>query len=272
MHLSRSGLAATLSRYSLPPLGTAGVSGGVDELAMAAKDRTTPEGQAWALEEAMVRLVPAEYTAWCTAVDARKREPTHFPKTSYLDPGRTVAGDKNPGWARAVAVEREALRAMLIAFQKALQRAGLAAIGRRGGLDGPCERIPDDAWQTFERVNAPESVIGEVRSRGTHYRAVEIVADGTGVVMPAMAAPPARFRRPGAPDMYDWDAGLQLLIRDSFLNGWPATRAEIRARLLALMAAEGLAVPGKRDTADNVLARDLPLLWEAAGRPPAAKA
>jgi hypothetical protein len=234
---------------------------------MAAEDRSGFGGRAWALEEAMVRLVPAEYTAWCTAVDARKREPTHFPKASYLDPGRTVAGDKNPGWARAVAVEREALRAMLVAFRLALQRAGLAAVGRRGGLDGPSERIPDEAWQTFERVNAPESVIGEVRSRGTHYRAVEIVPDRGAATAPTAPPPPVRARRPGAPDMYDWDRGVQLLLRDSYLNGWPQTRAEIRARLLAVMAADGLAVPSKRDTADNVLARDLPLVWEAASRP-----
>lgn len=218
----------------------------------------------------MRRLVAAEFATWCAAVDARKREPTHFPKTSYLDPGRTVAGDKNPGWARAVAVEREALRALLVAFRSALRRAGLAAIGRRGGLDGPLERIPDDAWQTFERVNAPESVIGEARSRGTHYRAVavlpEIPPDGDASGAAEPLAPP-RLRRPGSPDMYDWDAGVQLLLRDSFVNGWPRTRAAIRTRLLALMAADGLAVPRKRDTADNVLARDLPLLWEAAGRP-----
>ena len=235
---------------------------------MTEEKRSPSAGQRWALEEAMVHLVPAEFTAWCEAVDARKREPTHFPKTSYLDPGRTVAGDKNPGWARAVAVEREALRALLIAFRDALKRAGLAAYGRRGGLDGPRERIPDGGWQTFERVNAPESVIGEVRSRGTHYRAVEVMADGA-AGSAAEALPPPRLRRPGSPDMYDWDAGVQLLIRDSYVHGWPQSRAEIRARLLTLMTAEGLAVPRKRDTADNVLARDLPLLWEAAGRPPA---
>ena len=242
---------------------------------MAEEDRTPTDGRGWALEETMVRLVPAEFADWCTAVDARKREPTHFPKTSYLDPGRTVAGDKNPGWARAVAVEREALRALLVAFRDALKRAGLVAIGRRGGLDGPRERIPDGGWQTFERVNAPESVIGEVRSRGTHYRAVVIVPDGEASTTDAAATaaePPPRLRRPGSPDMYDWDAGVQLLIRDSYVHGWPRTRPEIRTRLLALMAAEGLAVPRKRDTVDNVLARDLPLLWEAAGRPPAADA
>jgi hypothetical protein len=226
-------------------------------------------GQRWALEEAMVRLVPAEFNDWCSAVDARKREPTHFPKTSYLDPSRTVAGDKNPGWARAVAVEREALRALLIAFRDALKRSGLAAVGRRGGLDGPAERIPDESWQTFERVNSPESVIGEVRSRGTHYRAVEVLPDGEAAAA-AEPLPPPRLRRPGSPDMYEWNRGVQLLIRDSFVHGWPRTRADIRARLLAVMAAEGLAVPSKRDTADNVLARDLPLLWEAAGRAPAA--
>jgi hypothetical protein len=239
---------------------------------MAEREHDEQEGRGWALEEAMVRLVPAEFADWCTAVDARKREPTHFPKTSYLDPGRIVAGDKNPGWARAVAVEREALRALLVAFRDALKHAGLVAVGRRGGLDGPHERIPDGGWQTFERVNAPESVIGEVRSRGTHYRAVVIVSDGEASAAGAGAAgadPPPRLRRPGSPDMYDWDAGVQLLIRDSYVHGWPQSRAEIRTRLLTLMAAEGLAVPRKRDTADNVLARDLPLLWEAAGRPPA---
>lgn len=239
---------------------------------MAEEERTPPGARGWALEEAMKRLVATEFATWCTAVDARKREPTHSPKTSYLDPGRTVAGDKNPGWARAVAVEREALRALLIAFRSALRRAGLAAIGRRGGLDGPLERIPDEAWQTFERVNAPESVIGEVRSRGTHYRAVavlpEIPPDGDAGGAAEPLAPP-RLRRPGSPDMYEWGRGVQLLIRDSYVHGWPRTRADIRARLLAVMAAEGLAVPSKRDTADNVLARDLPLLWEAAGRRPA---
>jgi hypothetical protein len=258
------------------PTGTLGpqLSGGVGRFGgtvratddvMAEQTRSASSGRRWALEEAMVHLVPAEFTAWCEAVDARKREPTHFPKTSYLDPGRTVAGDKNPGWARAVAVEREALRALLIAFRDALKGAGLAAYGRRGGLDGPRERIPDGGWQTFERVNAPESVIGEVRSRGTHYRAVEVMPDGEAGVSEPL--PPPRLRRPGSPDMYDWDAGVQLLIRDSYVHGWPRTRPEIRARLLALMAADGLAVPRKRDTADNVLARDLPLLWEAAGRP-----
>jgi hypothetical protein len=265
-------LADAVTGYSLPaPLRERGMTGATDET-MAEEDRAPPAGQGWALEEAMVRLVPAEFSDWCTAVDARKREPTHFPKTSYLDPGRTVAGDKNPGWARAVAVEREALRALLIAFRVALKRSGLVAVGRRGGLDGPLERIPDESWQTFERVNAPESVIGEVRSRGTHYRAVEIVADGeagAGVATVTQPPPAARLRRPGSPDMYEWGRGVQLLIRDSYLHGWPRTRAEIRARLLAVMAAEGLAVPRKRDTADNVLARDLPLLWEAAGRPPA---
>ncbi len=236
---------------------------------MAKETRSPFSGLRWALEEAMVHLVPAEFNAWCEAVDARKREPTHFPKASYLDPGRTVAGDKNPGWARAVAVEREALRALLLAFRDALKRAGLAAYGRRGGLDGPRERIPDGSWQTFERVNAPESVIGEARSRGTHYRAVEVMADGAaGGAAEPPPPPPPRLRRPGSPDMYDWDAGVQLLLRDSFVHGWPRTRADIRARLLAVMAAEGLAVPRKRDTADNVLARDLPLVWEAAGRPP----
>jgi hypothetical protein len=83
----------------------------------------------------------------------------------------------------------------------------------------------------------------------------------------AAVAPP-RIRPPGSPDMYDWDRGVQLLVRDSYVNGWPRTRAAIRGRLIAVMAAEGLAVPRKRDTADNVLARDLPLLWEAAGRRP----
>lgn len=230
----------------------------------------TPGGDGWPLEEAMLRLVPAEFERWCAAVEVRKREPTHFPKTSYLDPGRTVAGDKNPGWARAAAVEREALRTLLLAFRAALKDGQLAAVGRRGGLAGPRERIPDDSWQTFERVNAPGAVIGEARSRGTHYRAVEVVPASRADVLPAPDEPPLpRRRRPGAPDMYDWDRGVQLLIRDSFVSGWPRSRADIRARLVALMAADGLAVPTKRDTADNVLARDLPLLWEAAGRRPA---
>jgi hypothetical protein len=235
-------------------------------------DDCRPPAEGWPIERALRALVPAEFERWSEAVEARKREPTHFLKPSYLDPERTVTGDKNPGWARAIAIEREALKTLLVTFRLALARAGLVAVGRRGGLNGPRERIPGEMWAAFERLNAPDSVIGEVRSRSTHYRAVTIVAtEGAhpDPLVPAAsvaAAPPPRIRPPGSPDMYEWDRGLQLLVRDSFVNGWPRTRAAIRTRLLAVMAAEGLAVPRKRDTADNVLARDLPLLWEAAGR------
>jgi hypothetical protein len=235
-------------------------------------DGYQPPPEGWPIEHALRLLVPIEFERWSEAMEARKREPTHFLKPSYLDPDRTVTGDKNPGWARAIAIEREALKTLLVTFRQALARAGLVAVGRRGGLNGPRERIPDEMWAAFERLNAADSVIGEVRSRSTHYRAVTILAAAGAhrdPLVPAASEPaaaPPRIRPPGSPDMYDWDRGVQLLVRDSYVNGWPRTRAAIRGRLLAVMAAEGLAVPRKRDTADNVLARDLPLLWEAAGR------